>query len=266
LRPLDRVLVRYTDDPALWHMRVVLGVLGTEETTAGPAYKVKVVSPDRDIFEMILRPPRLVDAKFYEKSKLPAGVNSKKVCTDAHSPMGRFGVIELRDLADNFQEEQRQAALRRMRAAEDVVPSRRLRGKTKPEDIQVVPRLPDGVIDSDEERGAATPRVQEEAWMVVIGDDKYIAGSIVSLPLLSKTTSFGRFRMAIVDTTRAWLPCIFVQVPSGDNDMKEAIRDELKEALKGFIELPSRYQVNSKEGPPPGAPRWATQGKARTTS
>lgn len=107
LRPRESALVRYAEDPTLWHERLILLPWGgrDEEETRGWAV---CATPDRDVYTMkffepgrFREPPVMLDV-----DALPA---ARRLCYLAEDSEGAFGPVELKAL---------EAEARRVRAGE----------------------------------------------------------------------------------------------------------------------------------------------------
>lgn len=121
----ERALVRFKDDPALLHCRVILCCDGGN--------LVKVATPDRDINET-----RLETGPVYsEVGRLPAGFRKNQTYLLEHSAQGEFTPAELLTLTQKALEEGFSSR-----------PGRRVTGKLV-EGVRVPPRARASGVDED---------------------------------------------------------------------------------------------------------------------
>ena len=87
----DAALVRFRDDPALLHWRMVL--------ISHEGDSVTVVTPDRDVEDTALSPGDIyLDVRRMDGGRLPRGVRERDTYLPKHSPEGEFSPDEIRRL------------------------------------------------------------------------------------------------------------------------------------------------------------------------
>ncbi|CAE7560259.1 UPF1 [Symbiodinium sp. CCMP2592] len=86
--PLDNVLVRFVDDPALYHQRIVLRCSGKD--------KVHIVTPDREVQETELKVGSVYsDIRRMHNGRLPTGISENETYLNKHSGDGAISRDEL---------------------------------------------------------------------------------------------------------------------------------------------------------------------------
>ena len=93
LLPRERVLVQYSDDPRLYHLRYVLATLDRPQGRQ----VITAVSPDRDVFELEIGPNRLSGVWRWPGHAVPKGVKKSRIYDDKCSADGAFTVEELEE-------------------------------------------------------------------------------------------------------------------------------------------------------------------------
>ena len=270
------MLVRYADDPTLWHLRVVLSFHGYVKYGAGAeAAVVTVCSPDRDVFDLALGKPHLKAWKRLE-GRVPQGISTRALYMDKHSTQGRFVAGELETLAAQYAGKKADGSLIPVApavgaaapgaAAADAGPvslpvSTRLRKKTPAAvarggragggDQEVaVPgeeAVPVGGLDGEplgegDGLGEGTPR---GCWGVVLGDQNHPFGWTARLPEGAKMAG----DTAILEVPGRLLPIVFRRLFLSEcAHIEKKVREELKDLLGAVDE-----QVTPSDGNDGGA-------------
>ena len=167
LRQHGLVLVRYADDPALWHARLLLLPVG------GPGeedwrYTWVVASPDCDVYAMDL----MEDGRFYEDFKvwnfpgLPEGVTRRRAYLP-HDGMGDSGMKEIVSLTREAM------AVRNEQRATDGLPGRMPEGLMAPPETSWVLMHPLGSEEvGDEVKEAKVVTMLDDVYAQYINENK----------------------------------------------------------------------------------------------
>ena len=92
------MLVRFSDDPRLWHLRIVLSRRDEDSSQQ----QLTVLTPDREVEALFVPGDNIQDVKIYE-GRVPAGVNARNLYLDSHSGAGRFTAVELNQYVEQYE-------------------------------------------------------------------------------------------------------------------------------------------------------------------
>lgn len=229
--PRERLLVQYSDDPRLYHLRIVLSATDIDD---GSQF-LTLLTPDRDIERVGVPSDVFLSVHRYAGRALP-GIATRLLYTDTHSAAGKFDPAELEEFFTQHEEK--------------VVPGRRRREKGPPDNDAVV-ALPiaDG-RDPVGPRGAAAAADEslgaDEEWVLVHGGrTDQLVGSAYDLPRggtqigkhyfsVGPLCVFERFEVSRTVGVRAEL---FEQVRHDwRNELKDWLREVQAEQILGRVD------------------------------